>query len=86
MPEYIDSPGGKVRIPDALVEPTYGEHVFAFPRGSEVDVMIVRGDFVDESDDAQFEVVARVFMPRENFENIVGALAHAVGFWRQQGI
>lgn len=88
MPTYIEGPDGKVRVPDHLEEASFATIFSAIPRGDEVEIMFIRKESdpnLAEEDGAVAEVVARVFMPRENFENLAEWIPLGIDKWRSEG-
>lgn len=87
MPEYIDGPEGPIRVPDDLPEASLATMLLAVPRGQEVELLFIRNESdLPATDGAVAEVIGRVFMPRENYETLVGFLPRGIEAWRDLGL
>jgi hypothetical protein len=89
MPEYIPTEdGGRIRIPNELVEASRSDALLTAPHGQEVSIMVVRNNPAPESepDGAKSEAVANFFMSRDAFEGWVHGAAEMLIQWREMGI
>lgn len=88
MPKYLEGPDGPIRYPDDLPEAALAEILLAQPQGQEVELAFIRNEPPElaAEDGAVGEVVARVFMPRENYERLVEMLPRGPEVWRDMGL
>lgn len=89
MPDYMPTEdGGRIRVPDGLVEARRADSILVQPEGEGVVVTVFADspDPAGEPDGATAEVVAHFFMPRASFERWANSLPQTFDLWRERGV